>query len=458
MQLLHVFTSLLATLPFAAATPFSRRQTTVPLPANDPFYTPPAGYASTAPGTILRSRTITAAFFGLVPDPVSAWQLLYRTTAVNGSAIAEVTTVFKPANAMLDRFISYTTAYDSSDTACNPSYDYREGAMATNNDESGAEFVVIEGYLVQGYIVASPDYEGPDAAFSAGPLEGMGTLDGMRAVKNFHATLGLTTSDPAIVGTGYSGGAIASGWAAALQPTYAPDLCMRGWALGGTPANLTGTMLTIDNTTFSGFLFAAVDGLASPSAFGATLKPVLDRISTAAGKAALAYSATHCFEDDLDEYPDTSFLSYQFQTLGPKVLQQPAVKKVFDANLLGVKKADTPTAPTLVYHAAMDEIIPYANASSLVQRWCAHGASVQFTTYPVGEHASTLVVAVPQVYAFVASAFAETLATGCSANSIPVNSVNPNALGPALVAVLTKLETMLTTAGTPKQLRMRFRK
>ena len=36
-----------------------------------------------------------------------------------------------------------------------------------------------------GYIVVSPDYEGPDAAFPVGRLEGMGVLDSMRAVNNY---------------------------------------------------------------------------------------------------------------------------------------------------------------------------------------------------------------------------------------------------------------------------------
>ena len=90
-----------------------------------------------------------------------------------------------------------------------------------------------------GWIVSSPDYEGPGSSFSAGRLSGHGVLDGLRAALNFGSTLGLS-SGVKVAGFGYSGGAIATGWAAALQPSYAPELTSKlvGWSYGGTPANI----------------------------------------------------------------------------------------------------------------------------------------------------------------------------------------------------------------------------
>lgn len=165
------------------------------IPALDPFYDPPAGFASEEPGTILRNRPIASSFLGLVPNPVEAYQLLYRTTAIDGSAIAEVTTVFVPSNAKTDRFVSFQTAYDSANTICNPSYNYQLGAVQTDLI-TAIEMLILEIYLAEGYIVSSSDYEGPDAAFSAGRLSGTGVLDNMRAVSNFEK-LGLE-DNPAI--------------------------------------------------------------------------------------------------------------------------------------------------------------------------------------------------------------------------------------------------------------------
>ncbi|KAG9750932.1 hypothetical protein KCU73_g6457, partial [Aureobasidium melanogenum] len=58
------------------------------LPQYDPFYDAPAGYQDQAPGSILRTRRVVTSYLGLIPDGVQAWQLLYRTTAINGTAIS----------------------------------------------------------------------------------------------------------------------------------------------------------------------------------------------------------------------------------------------------------------------------------------------------------------------------------------------------------------------------------
>jgi hypothetical protein len=111
MLALKNFLSLFALVASLAG--LTTSQLVVPiLPDLDPFHMPPAGYESKPPGAILRTRKIASAYFGLIPNPVEAWQLLYRTTAVDGSAISTVTTVFKPTNAKKDRFVSFHTAYD----------------------------------------------------------------------------------------------------------------------------------------------------------------------------------------------------------------------------------------------------------------------------------------------------------------------------------------------------------
>ncbi len=69
------------------------------LPADDPFYQPPAGFQHAAPGTVLRSRDVELAFMGLIPQSITATQLLYRTMDMNGNPEATVTTVLVPAEA-----------------------------------------------------------------------------------------------------------------------------------------------------------------------------------------------------------------------------------------------------------------------------------------------------------------------------------------------------------------------
>jgi hypothetical protein len=415
-------------------------------PADDPFYQPPAGFESEEPGTILKQRDVTVAFLGLIPNPVDAYQLLYRTTAINGSAIATVTTIFKPTNPKTDRFISFQTAYDSSASICNPSYNYRLGAAQTDIISS-AEQLILQAYLLLGYIVASPDYEGPDAAFGPGRLAGMGTLDGMRAVSNFNS-LGLSSASPMIVGTGYSGGAIATGWTASLQPSYAPDLDIQGWVQGGTPSNLTGTLLKIDGTLFSGFSPAAVVGLSTPSAYGAELNPLINSILTPKGRSKMEFASKNCAVPDLINFAGESLFSTSIQTLGEGLLYNPTIQSVMQENTMGVNKNETPTAPVFVYHATQDEIIPYSDASVMVDAWCNYGASVKFTTFANGGHATTEVIALVDAIKFVEAAFAGTTKSGCSRNTELASILNPIALGVELEPILTKLIDVLLHFGT----------
>lgn len=60
-------------------------------PSADPFYAPPPALGAYAPGTVLRSRTVS---LQEVSNGASstAYQLLYRTTDANGHPIATVTT------------------------------------------------------------------------------------------------------------------------------------------------------------------------------------------------------------------------------------------------------------------------------------------------------------------------------------------------------------------------------
>ncbi|OBT97421.1 hypothetical protein VE01_04346 [Pseudogymnoascus verrucosus] len=416
------------------------------VPSSDPFYQPPAGFESQVPGTILRTRTIVASFFGILPNPVQAYQLLYRTTATNGSAIATVITVFRPLFAKTDRFVSFQTAYDSSATVCDPSYSYQIGTPQSDLISS-AELLIIEAYLISGYIVASSDYEGPDAAFGPGHLSGMGVLDGIRAVTNFKSTLHFSTTNPMVVGVGYSGGAIATGWAASLQPTYAPEIDIKGWVSGGTPANLTAVADFIDGTTFSGFVLAVVDGLTKPSAYGAALKPVIDSIITPAGQTALNFASANCAVADIINFSGKSIKSTDFQSLGDRLWYDPTVAAILEQNTMGVNKNETPTVPVFMYHASQDEIVPYANAAVLAKAWCSYGASVKFTTYANGGHITTEVVAIVESLNFVSSAFAGTAASGCSTNTELSSLLNPIALGIELEPVLIALAQVLLLSG-----------
>jgi len=73
----------------------------VPTPAQDPFYTYQGAtpLASIAPGTVLKTRMLPYSVAG-IPLPVTAVQLLYRSTGALGQPTVNVTSVLKPPVAL----------------------------------------------------------------------------------------------------------------------------------------------------------------------------------------------------------------------------------------------------------------------------------------------------------------------------------------------------------------------
>jgi hypothetical protein len=108
--------------------------------------------------------------------------------------------------------------------------------------------------LAKGWFVNVPDYEGPLASFTAGVMSGHATLDSVRATLSLRETLpGLDLpEDTRYAMWGYSGGALASEWAAELQVQYAPELNFSGAALGGLTPNVTSVLMAINKSYAAG--------------------------------------------------------------------------------------------------------------------------------------------------------------------------------------------------------------
>ena len=194
----------------------------IPEPDQDPFYQPAAGYESKAPGTVLKKRSVTVTGLG-IPLPVKAFQLQSRSTDAKDRAVTVVSTVIVPLTPYLGQrpLLSYQPATDSLGDQCNPSYTLRTGLEK--------EIPLLALGLAKGWAVVVTDYQGPRDAYGAGRMEGHAVLDGIRAtLASPEAGLSARTK----VGIwGYSGGGLATGWAAELQPSYAPELNVAGYRL-----------------------------------------------------------------------------------------------------------------------------------------------------------------------------------------------------------------------------------
>lgn len=366
-------------------------------PDQDPFYRAPADIASYPPGRIVASREVIPNV-GPLPVSVRAWQLAYRSTDQHGQPILAITTLLSPTG---DRagpgsrpIVSYQAFEDSVGSKCAPSY----GMVSGNTGESGTAGTVkperISPYLQAGWALAIPDHEGPQAFFGVGRESGLITLDGIRAVKSFTGDHSVGPDSPVAM-SGYSGGAQATGWAAQLQPAYAPELKLAGAAVGGMPADLTTVARFIDGGPFAGFEFAVADSLA--------------RAYPSAGIPALLNAhGVRDFQAIRGLCQDAILATFAFHTLSHDAtvtdpLAVPAVAAALTQNKLGV--AGAPQVPIYDYHVDTDEVVPVGQDDATVQLWRANGARVQVVRDVVGGHVGEYAKRLPAAVRFLQDRF-----------------------------------------------------
>jgi len=236
-----------------------------PQPRDDPFYkyTDSKPLPDILPGTVLKTRSFPYQIFGIVPTLLNATQLLYRSTSQTGTPTVNVTSVIQPPiQPDKTKVISYQSAYDSLNQNHEPSYAI-SGGHTLGGVVNNVEAVVFVPFIADGYTIIVPDTEGQEADFAAGPEYGRNTLDSIRAAFNSPAV--DLPSDAQVAMLGYSGGAIATEWAAELAPTYAPDVNKRmiGAAIGGVLVHPAHNLHYVDGSvTWAGVMPMAIAGIA----------------------------------------------------------------------------------------------------------------------------------------------------------------------------------------------------
>jgi hypothetical protein len=360
------------------------------VPDQDPFYTAPADIGSYQPGQVVGSRPVPDVTVEGVPVPLDAWQISYRTDDSSNQPEMAVTTLVVPQTAWTGAgarpAVSLQAPEDSLGTQCAPSY-----VLATGQNVE--EIGLAAELLLANWAVAFPDFEGPKSVFMAGPQAGHAVLDGIRAVKNFD-TDGVGPANPWAV-DGYSGGAEATGWAAQLQPSYAPDVKLVGAAIGGTPADPTAVARFMDGGAFSGFEFAAAEGVATEFP-----QSGIQGLLNSRGVQDFATIDGECELTILGQFP---FRSLNQDTTVSDPLSVPSVAAVLQQDTLG---AAAPATPVYDYHADTDEIVPVGQDNTLVSDWCRQGASVQEVRDLIGEHSEEAVARETSVQLFLAARFA----------------------------------------------------
>jgi hypothetical protein len=348
--------------------------------------------------------------------------------------MATVTTVVRPSGPAPQAVVSYQVAEDASAPQCAPSYALRPG-VNPGNAVNQAELVLIDAVVTDGFAVSIPDYEGPDGEFGAPRQPGYAILDGLRAAERFRP-LGLPGPGTPAAIWGYSGGSLASGWAAQVQPGYAPGLNLRGVAVGGFATNLTQAITTINGGIGAGLIPSALPGvLRADPALASALHPYI----TPAGQALLATAGSQCETTNLTSYPFLNISNYLTEPLAT-VLAVPAVQAALAPLNLG---GTAPTAPLFVYHAVNDELIAVSGVDAIVASYCAAGDSVTYYRDDFGEHVTEALAGAPDALNWITQRLdGGPVPQGCTTSTVPSMLLVPpglTALPPFLIPILDTL-------------------
>ena len=310
--------------------------------------------------------------------------------------------------------------YNSVSLDASPSFDY-SAMSAPNSDVSTA--------LSNNWLVLVPDFEGPTGSFGAGVQAGHATLDSVRAV----LSLSKDKTKKPLLGPisryamwGYSGGSIATEWAAELAIQYAPELTFSGAAIGGVVPDVRFTdepdspFATINTSPYAGDVFAALIGLVNqyPDAYA----HLVNSLKTSGPYNRTGFLAVERMSivEAFAHYAGHNIWDYFVQ--GKEVVNNPVIKRVIERNgVMGYH--GVPDMPLFVYQAVGDRFTPIRNTDELVARYCGIGARIEFQRNSVGGHLAEITNGVGRAVAWLGKVLegGGGLLEGCDVRTVAVN-------------------------------------
>lgn len=327
-----------------------------------------------APGDVIAAEPFVAYAAPGVRLPGQAWRLRYVSTTATGTLTTVSGAVLiprAPAGKALP-LIGFAPGSQGLTSRAAPSRMLSRGTLY--------EGTVLALLLRHGWAVAVTDYPGLGVPgeghpYVVGRALGPAVLDAVRAARELPAI--AAHGDGPIALLGYSEGGAAAGWAAQLQPAYAPDVALRAVCLGGVPADLARVRAHVDNGRFWWLqLYTAIGmDIAYPEL---DLAPFLTdrglRVVQQLSEALLLPVIGKSLVGRRHRLADVV-------TADP--FADPAWRRRTDENRLG---GAAPAAPVLLQHARFDQAVEYEQSKTLAADWRALGADVTYCTLHLHEH------------------------------------------------------------------------
>jgi pimeloyl-ACP methyl ester carboxylesterase len=374
-----------ATLAVAPAAALAKTPTA---PAGSAFYAPPKHTSATRHGAPIWARKLTGA--GALKPAASNTLVLYRSTGSDGKRDAVSGTITVPkGKAPRGGWPILTWAHGTTGIAdsCAPS-------RSPSDPYTSYVYPDLAEWLKAGYAVVRTDYQGLGTpgvhGYLIGKDEGRSVLDIVRAARKVVGHL----SNRVIIG-GHSQGGHAALWAAALAPSWTPELKVAG-TVAFAPASHLGeqaSLIRAVTTPSSLTVLAALILRAADSA-----RPSLHVSSLLSDKAAALYpltltaclaglNATNSFaglapSEALKDGADTDPLVAFLNSNDPETLKIRTPVEILQGT------ADATVLP------------PFTDQLDSALR--ANGAKVTYTTYPDVTHGGIVAAADADALAFAA--------------------------------------------------------
>jgi Secretory lipase len=447
-RLLAVATAVLITFAGFAVTAATTRAsvsassscTVAPAPTTGPAatesfyqYTGTTSLCAIAPGTVLKTRTI-AWHVASIALPVTIVQLLYRTTNAQDQADTDVTSVLLPPGGVTasSRLIGYGSYYDSLNPEDEPSVTFAGAAYSSGTELTTIETTDLAPLLLAGDTVSVADTEGQTADFAAGTEYGYTTLDGIRAALNSTATNLSPSAKVALVG--YSGGAIATSWAAQEAPSYAPNVESRlvGASMGGLLVDPDHNLHYIEgSSTWAGVMPMSLVGLAR--AYGVSFSQYLSANGNAV-VAAMQNDNINEAEDDYAgitwsdlaaaQYPEPEDVPPLVTIANRLILGSAGMPKVPEFIAQGTGGQQDGTDPSATYGAG-DGVMIAGDVRTYSHEVCASGDPVDYQQFTDLSHEETEVPWLAETLPWLTARFSGAAAPQDCSTIAPGNSLAP---------------------------------
>ncbi|WP_221281385.1 lipase family protein [Prescottella equi] len=363
------------------------------------FYEVPASALGGAPGTVVDTQPYPPLLS--IPNQQGPWpsgaqRIMYRTTDAHGAATAASGTYFDASLPWIGAgprpLVVLGPGTQGQGDQCAPSRLFQYGVHYNAPLDFAVEYEVLQVHalLSRGIDVVVTDYQGLGTAgmhsYVDRRAQGHAMLDAARAVK---ALPGSRIGDDNPIGFwGYSQGGGAAASAAEMQPSYAPDLDVRGTYAGGPPADLRAVAAALDGGLATGLLGYAVNSI---YAGYPETRADIDGALAPAGRQALDEIAAQCVPETIARYGlhRTTEWTKDGRSLTELIDALPSVSAVVDEQRIG---RSTPGSPVLIVQGRNDDLIPHNQATRLAADWCAQGATVEFRTEEIPPIAPGFVV------------------------------------------------------------------